>query len=48
VPERSEGGVGHTEQFMPVRLASAVEPGHILDLTMVGTTAGTSWLPKQY
>jgi threonylcarbamoyladenosine tRNA methylthiotransferase MtaB len=29
------GGVGHTEQFMPVRLASAVEPGHILDLTMV-------------
>jgi len=28
------GGVGHTEQFMPVRLASAVEPGHILDLTM--------------
>jgi threonylcarbamoyladenosine tRNA methylthiotransferase MtaB len=28
------GGVGHTEQFMPVRLASAGEPGHILDLTM--------------
>ena len=28
------GGVGHTEQFMPVRLAAAVEPGHILDLTM--------------
>jgi threonylcarbamoyladenosine tRNA methylthiotransferase MtaB len=29
------GGVGHTEQFMPVRLAAPVEPGHILDLTMV-------------
>ena len=28
------GGVGHTEQFMPVRLAAPVEPGHILDLTM--------------
>ena len=30
------GGVGHTEQFMPVRLAAPVEPGHILDLTMAG------------
>ncbi len=29
------GGVGHTEQFMPVRLASPVEPGHILELTMI-------------
>jgi threonylcarbamoyladenosine tRNA methylthiotransferase MtaB len=28
------GGVGHTEQFMPVRLATPIEPGHILDLTM--------------
>jgi threonylcarbamoyladenosine tRNA methylthiotransferase MtaB len=30
------GGVGHTEQFMPVRLASALEPGMIVDLTMMG------------
>ena len=30
------GGVGHTEQFMPVRLAAPVEPGAILDLTMAG------------
>ena len=30
------GGVGHTEQFMPVRLAASVEPGVILDLTMTG------------
>jgi threonylcarbamoyladenosine tRNA methylthiotransferase MtaB len=30
------GGVGHTEQFMPVRLAAPVEPGHIFDLTMAG------------
>ena len=30
------GGVGHTEQFMPVRLASPIEPGRILDLTMAG------------
>ena len=28
------GGVGHTEQFMPVRLATPIEPGRILDLTM--------------
>jgi threonylcarbamoyladenosine tRNA methylthiotransferase MtaB len=27
-------GLGHTEQFMPVRLAAPVEPGVILDLTM--------------
>ena len=29
------GGVGHTEQFMPVRLATPFEPGRILDLAMV-------------
>ena len=29
------GGVGHTEQFMPVRLATPIEPGRILDLAMV-------------
>ena len=29
------GGLGHTEQFMPVRLASPIEPGHILELTMI-------------
>ncbi len=28
------GGIGHTEQFMPVRLAAPIEPGRILDLTM--------------
>jgi threonylcarbamoyladenosine tRNA methylthiotransferase MtaB len=28
------GGVGHTEHFMPVRLASPLEPGRILDLTI--------------
>jgi threonylcarbamoyladenosine tRNA methylthiotransferase MtaB len=30
------GGIGHTEQFTAVRLASAVEPGKFLDLTMAG------------
>ena len=30
------GGVGHTEQFIPVRLAAPVKPGRILDLTFVG------------
>jgi threonylcarbamoyladenosine tRNA methylthiotransferase MtaB len=30
------GGVGHTEQFTAVRLAAPVEPGAILDLTMMG------------
>ena len=30
------GGVGHTEQFTPVRLAAPVAPGAILDLTMMG------------
>jgi threonylcarbamoyladenosine tRNA methylthiotransferase MtaB len=30
------GGVGHTEQFTAVRLASPVEPGTLLDLTMLG------------
>jgi threonylcarbamoyladenosine tRNA methylthiotransferase MtaB len=30
------GGIGRTEQFTPVRLAAPVEPGMILDLTMVG------------
>jgi len=29
-------GLGHTEQFMPVRLAAPVEPGVILDVTMMG------------
>ena len=30
------GGVGHTEQFTAVKLAAPVEPGAILDLTMMG------------
>jgi threonylcarbamoyladenosine tRNA methylthiotransferase MtaB len=30
------GGVGHTEQFTAVRLAAPVDPGAILDLTMMG------------
>jgi threonylcarbamoyladenosine tRNA methylthiotransferase MtaB len=30
------GGIGHTEQFTAVRLASAVEPGKFLDLAMAG------------
>jgi threonylcarbamoyladenosine tRNA methylthiotransferase MtaB len=30
------GGVGHTEQFVPVRLATIVAPGEFLDLTMAG------------
>jgi len=30
------GGVGHTEQFTPVKLAVPVAPGAILDLTMTG------------
>jgi threonylcarbamoyladenosine tRNA methylthiotransferase MtaB len=30
------GGVGHTEQFTAVRLAAPIEPGAILDLTMLG------------
>jgi threonylcarbamoyladenosine tRNA methylthiotransferase MtaB len=30
------GGIGHTEQFTAVRLASTVEPGKFLDLTMAG------------
>jgi threonylcarbamoyladenosine tRNA methylthiotransferase MtaB len=30
------GGIGRTEQFTAVRLASAVAPGAILDLTMAG------------
>src|SRR5664279_3531973 len=30
------GGIGRTEQFTAVRLASAVEPGTFLDLTMAG------------
>ncbi len=30
------GGVGHTEQFTSVKLAAPVEPGAILDLTMMG------------
>ncbi len=30
------GGIGRTEQFTPVRLAAPIEPGAILDLTMVG------------
>jgi threonylcarbamoyladenosine tRNA methylthiotransferase MtaB len=30
------GGVGHTEQFTAVRLATPVAPGAILDLTMMG------------
>ena len=30
------GGIGRTEQFTAVRLASAVEPGRFLDLTMAG------------
>jgi len=30
------GGIGRTEQFTAVRLAASIEPGAILDLTMVG------------
>jgi len=30
------GGIGRTEQFTAVRLAAPIEPGAILDLTMVG------------
>ena len=30
------GGVGHTEQFTAVKLATPVAPGAILDLTMMG------------
>ena len=30
------GGVGHTEQFTSVKLAAPIEPGAILDLTMMG------------
>jgi len=30
------GGLAHTEQFMPVRLAAPIEPGAILDLVMTG------------
>ena len=30
------GGIGRTEQFTAVRLASPIEPGKILDLTMAG------------
>jgi threonylcarbamoyladenosine tRNA methylthiotransferase MtaB len=30
------GGVGRTEQFTAVRLAAPIEPGAILDLTMMG------------
>jgi threonylcarbamoyladenosine tRNA methylthiotransferase MtaB len=30
------GGVGHTEQFTPVRLASPVAPGTLLDLAIAG------------
>jgi threonylcarbamoyladenosine tRNA methylthiotransferase MtaB len=30
------GGVGHTEQFTCVKLAAAIAPGTILDLTMTG------------
>jgi threonylcarbamoyladenosine tRNA methylthiotransferase MtaB len=30
------GGIGRTEQFTAVRLAAAVEPGRLLDLTMAG------------
>jgi threonylcarbamoyladenosine tRNA methylthiotransferase MtaB len=30
------GGIGRTEQFTAVRLASAIEPGAMLDLTMAG------------
>ena len=30
------GGVGHTEQFLPVRLASLVAPGTLLDLAIAG------------
>ena len=30
------GGIGRTEQFTAVRLASAVEPGTFLDLTVAG------------
>jgi threonylcarbamoyladenosine tRNA methylthiotransferase MtaB len=30
------GGIGRTEQFTPVRLAAAIEPGVIFDLTIAG------------
>ncbi|HEY5305264.1 MAG TPA: tRNA (N(6)-L-threonylcarbamoyladenosine(37)-C(2))-methylthiotransferase MtaB, partial [Pseudolabrys sp.] len=30
------GGIGRTEQFTAVRLAASIQPGAILDLTMVG------------
>jgi threonylcarbamoyladenosine tRNA methylthiotransferase MtaB len=30
------GGIGRTEQFTAVRLAAAVEPSRLLDLTMAG------------
>ena len=30
------GGIGRTEQFMPVRLSSPVEPGMFLDLAIAG------------
>jgi threonylcarbamoyladenosine tRNA methylthiotransferase MtaB len=30
------GGIGHTEQFMPVRLAAPIEPGVLLDLIITG------------
>ena len=30
------GGLAHTEQFMPVRLAAPIEPGVILDLAIAG------------
>jgi threonylcarbamoyladenosine tRNA methylthiotransferase MtaB len=30
------GGIGRTEQFLPVRLAAPIEPGVFLDLTMMG------------
>jgi threonylcarbamoyladenosine tRNA methylthiotransferase MtaB len=30
------GGVGHTEQFTAVKLATPIAPGAILDLTMIG------------
>ena len=31
-----KNGIGHTEQFIQVRLPTALEPGRILDLTMTG------------
>jgi threonylcarbamoyladenosine tRNA methylthiotransferase MtaB len=30
------GGIGRTEHFTPVRLASPIEPGMIFDLTVTG------------